>query len=399
MRLRAVGAVLGVFWTAGQAYGQERIVVLTEPGTPVVATEVLLAVGPANEEAGRSGLAYLSARSVLAQVQARLDTLGAVASATPHKDGLSISVIAAPDAWERATRDVILALFRDPPDSLAIARERRAIASDLRGRVANPADAATREMDQAFFGATHPWGRPTVGTPQSVERLTFTQVDDFLSEHFSPERALVAVVGPVEATEALAHLRPLIGSGPAAPVQMLPFRSSERPVRREYNSITTWVTASYRFPEGGDTEALRFLTYLATEALSFSPAQRSVYDVWSDVVPRVGGGEIRLQVVIPPEEAAEWAERMEEAMAEVATSSMLDDVFENHLRRFRGLRLLRLTAPEDRAREIARQLLVEGRMVGIAPELDEMTPERVRAAARSLGSPTIVLLGPTLDGG
>ncbi len=380
------------------ASGQQRLAVLTEPGTPVVATEVLIAVGPANEETARAGVAYLAARSLIHEIRSDLDSLGATLGITPHKDALSISVVAAPDAWEAATRTVMLALFRDPPSSAATLRERAAIAAELRGRLANPADAATREMDRAFFGSSHPWGRPTVGTPETVERLTFAQVDTFAREHFTVDRAFVAVVGPVEREEVESHLRPFLGTASPAPVPMVPFTPAERPVRREYDSITTWVLASFGFPENGDLEAMRFLAYLAADALSFSPTQRSVYDVWSDVIPRVGGGEIRLQVVIPPEEADEWAQRVEEAMTELATRSMPDDVFDRHLRRYRGVRLMNLISPEDRASEAARQLLVQGRLVGIVPDLEGMTPERVRAAARSLDDPTIVLLGPTIDG-
>ena len=42
-------------------------------------------------------------------------------------------------------------------------------------------DAAIRQLDRAFFGAGHPWGRPTIGTPETVERLTFAQVTEFLT--------------------------------------------------------------------------------------------------------------------------------------------------------------------------------------------------------------------------
>ncbi len=392
------GVLLVAVGLSTPAGGQQRVAVLTEPGTPVVATELLVAVGPAQEDAARAGIAYLAARSLVREVRPALDTLGATIAVTPEKDALSISVVAAPDAWEAATRAVVLAVFRDRLASSPTLAERSAIASELRGRLANPADAADREMDRAFFGTAHPWGRPTVGTPETIERLTVAQVDTFARQHFTVDRAFIAVVGPVEADEVQRHFRPLLGSGSPAPLRTRPFRPVERPVRREYNSITTWVGASFGFPETGDLEALRFLAYLAAETLSFSPTQRSVYDVWTDVVPRAGGGEIRLQVVIPPQEADEWAERMEGAMDELATRSMPADVLEGHLRRYRGLRLMRLSAPEDRAGEAARQLLVSGRLVGIIPDLDEITSGRIQAAAGSLDSPTIVLLGPTLDG-
>ncbi|HUE95847.1 MAG TPA: hypothetical protein VMN39_04280, partial [Longimicrobiaceae bacterium] len=300
------------------ATAQQRIAVLTEPGTPVVAAEFLLTTGPLDEEEPLAGVAYLAARSVIAPLAVPLDSLGATLTLTPQKDAISFSVVAAPDAWEEATRLVLDALFRESAQASAVDRERRLIVQELRGRAANPADAATRETDQAFFGLGHPWGRLTVGSPGSVGRLLFEEVEEFLRANFTPDRAFAAVAGPVEEREVRAHLVPLLGSTFPAPVEVDPFRPTERPVVEPYNSITTWVTASFAFPETVDEEAIRFVTYLATEQLSFSPAQRSIYNVSSDVVPRVGRGEVRLQVVIPPEEAGDWETRVSDVIDQLA---------------------------------------------------------------------------------
>jgi predicted Zn-dependent peptidase len=381
--------------TPGDA--QERLVVLTEPGTPIIATDILLTVGPIDEGDDRAGLAHLAARSIVAQITPSLDSLGARASVTTLKDGLSLSITAAPDVWEEATRLALVATFRESPDSATVARERQAIVTELRGRLANPADVATYQLDRAFYGENHPWGRPSVGTPETVERLTSRQVEVFLADHFTPDRAYAAVVGPVEESEARAHLRPFLGTVVPAPVQVVPFESEVLPVRTPYNSITTWVSASYRFRETADEEAVRFVIYLTADALSFSPAQRSVYNVWSEVRPRVGGGEARLQIVVPPEEATDWADRLQEFVVSLTTTEMHEDVFAAHLRRYRGERVMELIAPEDRARAATHQLQVRGRYLGIIPDLDEMTPQRVRAAAAALGRPTLVILGPTLD--
>ena len=51
------------------ARAQERVAVLSEPGTPVVAVQVLVATGPADEPEGKAGLAYLAARSVTARAR------------------------------------------------------------------------------------------------------------------------------------------------------------------------------------------------------------------------------------------------------------------------------------------------------------------------------------------
>jgi predicted Zn-dependent peptidase len=399
MRSAVVAASLGLLLLLGDrgVAAQERIVVLTEPGTPVVVTEILLAVGPADEERTTAGLANLSARSVLAQVEPVLDSLGARAGVTAHKDALSFTVTAAPEVWEESAALLLGSILRETPDSLTVLRERRAIAAELRGRVANPADAATREVDRAFYGADHPWGRPTVGTAESVERLGYSHVRAFLRDNFTADRAYVAVVGPVDVAPARAHLRPLVGTTFPAPVEVIPFDSDTLPARHDYDAVTTWITATYRFPETADVEALHFIAYFARDALAYSPAQRSVYNAWSEIVPRVGGGEIRVQVVVPPDEADRWTERVETIVAELATVTLIDDIFEAHLRRFHGERVMALISPEARAHAATRRLYVTGDSTGIIPEPDGPSLERIRAAARTLDVPTIVVLGPTLD--
>jgi predicted Zn-dependent peptidase len=381
----------------GTTEAQTRVYVSSEPGTPVVAAEILLSIGPADEEDEQAGLAYLAARTVMAPIQPVLDSIGAHVNLLPEKDAISFSIVSAPDVWQEATELLAVALFREAPDSLTMIRERASIAGELRGRSANPADAATRAIDRAFFGADHPWGRPTVGTPESIVRLQFGEVEEFLRENFTPSRAFAVALGPLDSVAAPSHLQTLLGPTPAAPVELIPFEPAERPVRVEYNSITTWVAASFLFPETADQEAMRFIGYLAAADLSFSPLQRSVYNVESEVVTRVGGGEIRLQVVVPPEETEEWEERVAEVMSRIADSSMLEDVYDGHLRRYAGERLMALAAPEDRAHFAARRLLVRGEAETHIPVLEGLTQEHVSEAAASLGPPTIILLGPTLD--
>ncbi|MEX2570821.1 MAG: insulinase family protein [Gemmatimonadota bacterium] len=379
---------------ATTARGQTRIEVLTEPGTPVVATEFLLTVGPADEPNSKGGVAYLGARAVIAQLQPVLDSLGARVAITPQKDALSFSIVSAPEVWEEATEEVVRGLFRESADSVIMERERRSILAELRGRTSNPADAAVREMDNAFFGADHPWGRPIIGTAGSIATLTYSDIDEFLRAHFTPDRALAVVVGPVDAPDARQHLRPLLGSTFPPPVEVIPYRSAGLPIHRDYNSITTWLTASFRFPETADEEAVRFIAYLAAEEISFSLRQRSVYNVSSEVVPRVGSGEIRLQVVVPPEEAEAWSDRVEGMVETLIDGSMPPDVFAGHRRRFYGQRLASLLAPEDRAHAAVRQLFVRGRLGSLVPDPLELTEDSIREAARSLETPAIVLLGP-----
>ena len=395
--MRAV-ALLAALVLAAEARAQERLAIRAEPGTPVVSTEVLIAAGPADEPEGKPGLANLAARTVVAPIAARLDSLGARLDIAAQKDALTFTVTASPDVWESATRILLVALFRDPPERRWMVAQQRAITAELAGREANPADAAVRTTDEAVFGEDHPWGRSTVGSEESVAALTMEDVDEFLRAYVTSRRAVIAVVGPVNATTARAHfLGYLDPSTPLPALEWTPPEPAESLVRADYNSITTWVSVSYPIPVSADVEALEFLARVTTDELSFSPTRRSVYDVSSTVIPRRAGGELRFQLVAPPEEAEEWADRVRELVETTTRDALIPGVFENRLRRFLGERLQALASPEARARELARQLLVGGRTRPLGLDLDALTLARVQAAVRSLGAPTVVLLGPDLD--
>ncbi|HEX2208829.1 MAG TPA: hypothetical protein VHG93_14210 [Longimicrobium sp.] len=388
-----IGWIALAVLAARPAAAQDRVVVRQEPGTPVVAAEVLIAVGPADEAEGKQGITHLTARSVTAPILPVLDSLTAQLTVVQHKDAVSFTVIAAPDNWEEATRTLLVALFRDPVDSLATVRQRTATAAELEAREASPADALARQVDAAVFGEDHPWGRPAVGTAATVRRIRVSDVDAFLRSGFTADRAVVAIVGPVD-REAAQALRAFMDPGPVRRTEVGAPAPAEGVVRRQYNSITAWVAAVYPFNKDADEEALRMLAKLAVERVSFGPLRPQVYDSRAEVTRHAGGGELRLELVVPPREVEDWAERLSAAIAGYAGEALDEARFADRLRRFRGERMLELESPEARARVLARQALVTGRMnVGLA-DVDGLTPERLHRAARSLGDPVLVFLGP-----
>ncbi|MBV9774653.1 MAG: insulinase family protein, partial [Gemmatimonadetes bacterium] len=382
---------------AGSLGAQEHVVVRAEPGTPVVAVEVMVATGPSDEGEEQAGLAYLTARAAMAPIRPVLDSLGAHLDVEAHKDALAFTLTAAPDVWQEASRTLLVALFRDPVDSVATLRERRAIQAELVGREASPADAIVREVDAAVFGPKHPWGRPAVGSSSTVGKLTLADVDAFIRANLVPERTAVAIVGPVDPVEARQPLAVFFQGVGWQRSETTPAEPLESPIRQEYNSITTWVAASWHLPPDADLEALRLLADLASERLSFGPSRRSVYNAMSEVIRRADGGELRLQLVVKPEEVEAWAGRIRESVAAYAESPMAELVFRERLRRFRGERLRELDSPETRAQLVAQELLLRGRTTAGLVEVDGLTPDRLFAAAKSLGTPTFVFLGPFLD--
>jgi len=396
---RCLPALLLLFATApGILSAQDRFVVRPEPGTSVVALEVLVATGPADETPEQAGLAYLTARVAVAPIRRTLDALGAHLTVQAHKDALGFTLTAAPDAWMEASRTLLVALFRDPADSLSMIRERAALRAELIGREASPADALARDVDAAVFGGEHPWRRPAAGYSTTVEKLTLSDVDGFIRTYLVPERTVAVVVGPVDPSGAREHVGAFLRGAPWQAPRVPAPEPLDSPIRQEYNSITTWVAASYPFSAEVDAEAVRLVGMLAAEELSFGPSRRSVYNAHSEVVRRPGGGELRVHIVVPPREVDAWTGRIGEAVSRFADRKLSDAVFRERLRRFRGVRLRELDTPEARAQAAARELFVgTGAEGSLVDALDELDAEQVLAAARALRSPTLVVLGPFLD--
>jgi predicted Zn-dependent peptidase len=247
-------------------------------------------------------------------------------------------------------------------------------------------------VDEAVFGAGHPWGRPAVGSAATVRRLRPSEVDAFLRSGFTADRAVIAIVGPVprDAGEALSGF---MEPGPLRATEVDAPTPATEPVRQSYQAITAWVAAAYPFGEDADEEAIRMLARLALQRVSFGVQRPQVYDSRAEVVRHAGGGELRIELVVPPSEAEEWGGRVRQAVAEYAGAPLPDAMFADRLRRFRGERLLELESPEARARALARDVLL-GLPTARLTDADALTPQRLRAAAQALGDPVIVYLGP-----
>lgn len=395
-RARWIGfAAAALLLAAAPMEAQERVVVRAEAGTPVVAAEVLIAVGPADEAEGKEGITYLTARSVTAPILPVLDSLAAHLEVEQQKDAVSFTVTAAPDNWQEAVRTLLVALFRDPVDSVATVRQRTATVAELTAREASPADALARQVDAAVFGEDHPWGRPAVGTARSVGRINVREVDAFLRTGFTADRAVVAIVGPVDRGAARV-VEAFMDPGPLRTTEVDPPAPADEPVRQQYQAITAWVAAVYPFGADADEEAVRMLARLALERVSFGPLRPQVYDARAEVVRHPGGGELRLEMVVPPREAEEWAERLADAVDEFARAPLDEPVFAERLRRYRGERLLELETPEARARALARAALLGTSTTRLA-DLDGLTAARLHQAARSLSDPVVVFLGPFVE--
>jgi hypothetical protein len=99
---------------------------------------------------------------------------------------------------------------------------------------------------------------------------------------------------------------------------------------------------------------------------------------------------------VVPEAAAGWETRILGAVERLATEAPAEDFFRWRRRRFRAERLLVESAPEVEARRITADLLRDGRSRDLGVEIWGLDGQELLRAARSLGPPRILVLGPDL---
>jgi zinc protease len=183
-----------------------RLMVVEHSELPVADFTLIVRSGLEADPAGRSGLASLTA--------ALLDDGTTTRSALDIADQMAFigSYLYTSAGWDATTigihtptavLDSALALFADVALRPSFAQaeldrlraERLTLLTQLRDR---PTAIADQVYSSLVFGDEHPYGRPTVGTEQSVQAITRADIQRFYSTHFRPNNATLLVVGDVK---------------------------------------------------------------------------------------------------------------------------------------------------------------------------------------------------------
>lgn len=182
-----------------------RLMIVEHHELPVANFLLLVRSGYEEDPASAPGLASLTAamldegagsRTAL-EIAAQQATLGAALATGAGYDATTISL-----QTPTAQLDSALALFADVVLRPSFAQaeldrlrdERLTLLTQLKDRGPAIADVA---YPAVVYGADHPYGRPTLGTPQSVRGFTRAQLLDFYRAHFRPNNSTLIIVGDV----------------------------------------------------------------------------------------------------------------------------------------------------------------------------------------------------------
>lgn len=200
--------------------------------TDVVTVDIWVRAGGRHESADMLGISHFLEHMVFKGTERLgpgvLDRViegrgGITNAATGHDFTHYYITVAAPDLAETLPYLAEVVMHAAIPDS-EFERERQVVLEEIRRAEDNPDHRAFQLLMQTAY-AEHPYGRPVLGTLESLMQLTPAQMRQYHRHWYRPDNMTVVVVGQFEPTPLLAQLAALFAvATPQSAVPALPER-------------------------------------------------------------------------------------------------------------------------------------------------------------------------------
>lgn len=204
-----------------------RVVVIRDDVAPVVAVNLWYDVGSRHEHAGRTGLAHLvehlmfeGSRNVAPGEHFRLvSSAGGTLNATTSTERTNYF-----ETVPSGRLDLMLWLEADRMATVVerltqelLDNQRDVVRNERRQRYDNvPYGTWLERMTALLFPSGHPYHHMPIGSMDDLAAASLDDVQGFLAAHYSPDNAVLSIVGAVEPNEAVARAEHYFGGIPAS---------------------------------------------------------------------------------------------------------------------------------------------------------------------------------------
>ncbi|MBD2168014.1 insulinase family protein [Calothrix membranacea FACHB-236] len=187
---------------------------------PVVTVQVWYKVGSRNEEPGVNGIAHQLEHMMFKGTKNRPIQFGRLFSALGSDSNAftSYDQTAYYGTVERNKLKSLLILEADRMqnaviDTEQLESEKRVVISELQGYENSPEYRLNRAVMQAAF-PNHAYGLPVGGTQADVEKFTVAQVQEYYREFYTPDNAILVIVGDFQTDSTLETVKEIFGKLP-----------------------------------------------------------------------------------------------------------------------------------------------------------------------------------------
>ena len=195
-----------------------QVVVVLHHEQPAVSMRLLIRAGGSSDPKDKLGLARLVA-SLLDQgtttrsaqeLADAIDFIGGAMGTGAGTDLSYLNMVVMKDSFDVGLR-MLSDMARHPAFApQEIDRQRQQMLSGLQVSLEDPDYVANAVFDRLVYGF-HPYGMPQTGTPASISGITRDDLVAFHQRYFTPNNAILAIVGDVTADEAFDEAKSVFG--------------------------------------------------------------------------------------------------------------------------------------------------------------------------------------------
>jgi zinc protease len=195
-----------------------RVIIEARPSSPVVALQLWVQAGSADESDAESGLAHVhehmlfkgTERRGVGEIAGDIEAAGGDINAWTSLDQTVFHVVISSRWWKRGLDVLADAVMAPRFDSEELEKEREVILEELRSALDVPSRQVSRRLfEQAFEG--HPYARPVLGVPETLATFDRDDVLAFYRKWYRPENVILTVAGGVKVDEVLGEVDRLLG--------------------------------------------------------------------------------------------------------------------------------------------------------------------------------------------
>ena len=190
------------------------VLLLSERHTiPSVTINMLIKAGQVSEPSDKAGLAHITAglltegtkKRSSSQIAEEIEFVGGGIGASGGNDSASVNLTILKKDLDLGL-DILSDILLNPVFSEEeIMRKVKETKASIEKEKENPSAVAGKEFAKTVFG-DHPYGRPTEGLPETLDRIVREDIVKFHATHYIPNNTIMAVVGDVTEEEIVSKL-------------------------------------------------------------------------------------------------------------------------------------------------------------------------------------------------
>ena len=322
-----------------------RLIVQDHRASDVVAIYLFVGVGVRYEAPDQLGYAHFQEHMLFkgtdrfgpGYVDRTVEGVGGRSNAVTSFDYTSFYLVLPSDATASGIELLADMAFRSSFLPEEIGREREVIFEEARIEQDNPRSAIVRQLYGLVF-AGNPYGRPVLGTRQTMEAATQERLRAFNRRYYVPENMTLVVAGPVDPVAVRGIVDRTFGRAPAtgykptpapapAPLRGEVRRTVERDEQQAHLALG-W-TAPRSDDAGGDAVDLLATILAGTEssrlALRLRDKERLVSSVTMSYAALMGGGIVSLRAELEAKDLERVERVIREEIARIQESGPTEE--------------------------------------------------------------------------